>query len=48
MSSGELPTQFEGDERSDTTSEDILQLVSGRQLLGIVRTLHVDLLEGIL
>lgn len=34
---GELPECFEADERSDVKTEDILQLVSGRTLLGFVR-----------
>lgn len=37
MSDRRLPQAFEADERSDTAAPDILQLLSGRQLLGVVR-----------
>ena len=37
---GSLPECFEADERSESATEDILQLVSGRTLLGRVRQRH--------
>lgn len=37
VSFGELPEAFEGEERSVPGVSDVLQLVSGRQLLGVVR-----------
>ena len=37
VSFGELPEAFEGEERSALGVSDVLQLVSGRQLLGVVR-----------
>ena len=37
LEEGHLPECFEADERSDPTAEDVLQLVSGRTLLGSVR-----------
>ena len=37
LSSGQLPEAFEGEERSVAGVGDVLQLVSGRQLLGLVR-----------
>lgn len=37
MEEGTLPECFEADERSTPGAEDVLQLVSGRTLLGRVR-----------
>ncbi|KAK9787469.1 hypothetical protein WJX73_006578 [Symbiochloris irregularis] len=37
LNPGELPAQFEGEERSDPSVGDLLQLVSGRTLLGVVK-----------
>lgn len=37
LNTGQLPEAFEGEERSVPGVGDVLQLVSGRQLLGVVR-----------
>ena len=47
MESGQLPQCFEGDERSDPAASDLLQLVSGRSLLGVVRERKLPTLPGL-
>ena len=42
----ELPECFEAEERSAPDTDDVLQLVSGRTLLGIVREQQLQYLEG--
>ena len=42
----ELPECFEAEERSASDTADILQLVSGRTLLGVVREQKMHCLEG--
>ncbi len=46
MDTGELPEAFEGEERTVAGVGDVLQLVSGRQLLGVVRERHDAKLQG--
>lgn len=46
LSEGQLPEAFEGEERSVPGMGDVLQLVSGRQLLGIVRERQDAFLPG--
>ena len=46
LAPGELPAQFEGEERSQPGLGDLLQLVSGRTLLGCVRVRQSALLSG--
>ena len=46
LSEGQLPTAFEGEERSVAGVGDVLQLVSGRQLLGVVRERQDACLPG--
>lgn len=43
---GQFPDCFEGDERSTLDTADVLQLVSGRQLLGVVRERRPEALAG--
>ena len=43
---GELPPAFEAEERSWPGHGDVLQLVSGRTLLGVVRELSPVALAG--
>ena len=45
---GQLPECFEGEERTDPGIGDLLHLVSGRQLLGVVRELKTHLIPGAL
>ncbi|KAK9814314.1 hypothetical protein WJX72_003841 [[Myrmecia] bisecta] len=47
VESGQLPEQFEAEERSTAGLGDVLQLVSGRQLLGVVRHLQADRLQDL-
>lgn len=47
LSEGQLPEAFEGEERSVAGVGDVLQLVSGRQLLGIVRERQDACLPGL-
>ncbi|DBA75412.1 hypothetical protein WJX77_006042 [Trebouxia sp. C0004] len=47
MNTGELPEAFEGEERTVAGVGDVLQLVSGRQLLGVVRERHDAKLQGL-
>ena len=44
LESGCLPDAFEADERAEGTCPDLLQIVSGRQLLGAVRERRLELL----
>ncbi|PRW20219.1 chaperone -domain-containing [Chlorella sorokiniana] len=44
LASGALPDAFEADERATPDCPDLLQLVSGRQLLGAVRERRLELL----
>ncbi len=44
LASGALPDAFEADERATPECPDLLQLVSGRQLLGAVRERRLELL----
>lgn len=44
LDAGHLPDAFEADERADTDCPDLLQLVSGRQLLGAVQERRLELL----
>ena len=46
LGEGQLPECFEADERSDPAAEDVLQLVSGRRVLGVVREQKTELLQG--
>lgn len=46
LNTGELPEAFEGEERSVPGCGDVLQLVSGRQLLGVVRERQDAQLQG--
>ena len=46
MDTGELPEAFEGEERTVAGVGDVLHLVSGRQLLGVVRERHDAKLQG--
>lgn len=46
LSEGQLPEAFEGEERSVAGVGDVLQLVSGRQLLGVVRERQDACLPG--
>ncbi len=46
MDPGELPEAFEGEERTVAGVGDVLQLVSGRQLLGVVHERHDAKLQG--
>ena len=46
LSTGQLPEAFEGEERTVAGVGDVLQLVSGRQLLGVVRERHDARLPG--
>lgn len=46
LSEGQLPEAFEGEERSVAGVGDVLQLVSGRQLLGVVRERQDAFLPG--
>lgn len=46
MDTGELPEAFEGEERTVAGVGDVLQLVSGRQLLGVVHERHDAKLQG--
>ncbi len=48
LSTEELPEAFEGEERSVPGVGDVLQLVSGRQLLGVVRERKDVQLQGML
>ncbi|KAL2620664.1 hypothetical protein R1flu_000869 [Riccia fluitans] len=41
-----LPECFEAEERAESDLLDVLHLVSGRQLFGLVRQVHVPLLES--
>lgn len=47
LSEGQLPEAFEGEERSVPGVGDVLQLVSGRQLLGVVRERQDACLPGL-
>ena len=47
MGIGELPEAFEGEERSVAGIGDVMHLVSGRQLLGVVRERQDLRLSGI-
>ena len=47
MGTGELPEAFEGEERSVAGIGDVMHLVSGRQLLGVVRERQDLRLSGI-
>lgn len=47
VGAGELPEAFEGEERSVPGMGDVMQLVSGRQLLGVVRERQDLRLPGI-
>ena len=44
---GQLPPAFEAEERSWPGCGDLLQLVSGRTLLGVVRELSPAALAGV-
>lgn len=46
VGTGQLPEAFEGEERSVAGVGDVLQLVSGRQLLGVVRERQDACLPG--
>lgn len=46
LNPGDLPAQFEGEERSQPGLGDLLQLVSGRTLLGRVQVRQSALLQG--
>ena len=46
LNTGELPEAFEGEERTFAGVGDVLQLVSGRQLLGVVRERRDAKLQG--
>lgn len=48
VGTGELPEAFEGEERSVPGVGDVMQLVSGRQLLGVVRERQDQRLSGII
>lgn len=47
LSMGQLPEAFEGEERTVAGMGDVLQLVSGRQLLGVVRERQDARLPGL-